>query len=68
MIIDSPDVYLAASLVVQGSFYLGKGDRSAFLEYVLENDPHTIKDVARKLKLVTSDNFLGEKIYNDKLC
>ena len=30
--------------------------------------PKSIKDLARKLKLVTTNEFYGNKIYSDKLC
>merc|ERR1711924_90204 len=49
-------------------FYNGKGDRTAFIDVVLNSDPNKIPDLGRKLKLITVSEFYGEKIFNDKLC
>lgn len=68
LVLEAPDVFLAASVLISQKFYNGKGDRSAFIEQVLDTDPKKIPDLARKLKLSTSSEFYGNKIFNDKLC
>lgn len=68
LILEAPDVYHAAAVLIQQNFYNGKGDRTALIEVVLNTDPKTIPDLARKLKLITQSEFYGYKIYNDKLC
>ena len=68
MILEAPDVYMAASVLVQQTFYNGKGDRTNFIEMVLHSDPTKIPDLGRKLKLITKNEFHGHTIFNDKLC
>lgn len=68
VVFESPDVYIAASALISQSFFIGKGDRNAFFEVILASDPKTIPDLFRKLMLVTQKEFLGHKIYNDKVC
>lgn len=68
MLLEAPDVYIAAVALSETSFYEGKGDRTCFLKAVLDQDPMKIKDLGRKLKLVTDKQFLGLQLYNDKLC
>lgn len=68
LILEAPSVYLGAAVLIKQDFYNGKGDRSAFINVVLNSDPATIPDLARKLKLLTDTEFHGNKIYNDKLC
>lgn len=47
---------------------MGKGDRTSFIEVVLNSDPNKIPDLGRKLRLIGVNNLFGMKIYNDKLC
>ena len=68
MVLEAPDVHTAAAVLIQQTFFNGKGDRSALIEVVLNSDPKTIPDVAAKLKLLTQKDYLGHAIYNDKLC
>lgn len=68
LVLEAPDVYLAAAVLIQQSFYNGKGDRSAFIDVLLNSDPKVIPDLGRKLKLITVDKYFGHKIYNDSLC
>lgn len=68
LVLEAPNVYTAAAVLIKQKFFLGKGDRSSFIEVVLASDPTKIPDLARKLKLLTAIEFSGFKIYNDKLC
>jgi len=68
LVLEAPDVYIGAAVLISQSLYNGKGDRTAFVEVVLNTDPSTIPDLARKLKLITQTEFYGHKIFNDKLC
>lgn len=68
LVLEAPNVYIGAAILIKNNFYNGKGDRTAFIEVVLNTDPNTIPDLARKLKLITVSEFHGHKIYNDKLC
>ena len=52
----------------QKEFYEGKGSRSIFFKSIMELNPATIPDLGRKLKLVTGRDFMGMKLYNDKMC
>ena len=67
VLLEAPDVFIAAAALSSQKFYQGKGDRTAFLNMVLEMDPAKIPDLGRKLCLVTQTEFLGLKLYNDKL-
>ena len=62
---EAPDVYYAAAALSSSNFMVSKGDRTAFFASVLDTCPTTIPDLFRKLKLVTSSNFLGLDLYND---
>lgn len=53
MVLEAPDYYVAASVLIQKKFFNGKGDRTSFIEVVCNTDPATIPDLARKLKLLT---------------
>ena len=53
MLLEAPDVFIAAAALGSKKFYQGKGDRTAFFEMVLEMDPSKIPDLGRKLCLVT---------------
>ena len=67
VLLEAPDVYVAAAAMNSMQLYMGKGDRTAFLNIVLKTDPRLIPDLARKLKLLTCNEFMGLKFYNDKL-
>lgn len=58
-VLEAPDVFTAAAVLVQQKFYNGKGDRSALIEVVLNTDPKTLPDIGRKLKLLTADKYHG---------
>ena len=68
VLLEAPDVYIAAAALSSLKFYIGKGDRSAFLEIVLNTDPAKIPDLYNKLQLVTKNDFMGLNLFNDKLC
>ena len=68
LVLEAPDFYTAAAVLVQQNFYNGKGDRTALFNVVLNTDPKTLPDIGRKLKLMTMREIHGFKIYNDKLC
>ena len=68
ILLEAPDVYIAAAALNSLKFYIGKGDRSAFFDIVLNTDPATIPDLYRKLQLITKGDFLGLDLFNDKLC
>ena len=53
VLLEAPDVYTAAALLISKKFLIGKGDRSAFYDTILSHDPTKIPDLARKLKLLT---------------
>ena len=59
---------MAAVALSEKLFFEGKGDRTIFFDIILQLDPARIPDLGRKLKLVTSDEFMGLKLYNDKIC
>lgn len=67
MILDAPDAMLGAAVLTQQPFFIGKGDRSTFIDVVLNSDPRTIADLGNKLVLLTKSSFGGFKVYNDKL-
>ena len=69
ILLEAPDVYIAAAAIHELRFLMGKGDRTAFFEIVLQTDPAKIPDLYRKLMLVTKSNFMGLDLYNDgSLC
>jgi len=49
VLLEAPDVFIAAAALSSKKFYIGKGDRSAFFEIILNTDPATIPDLYRKL-------------------
>ena len=53
VLLEAPDVFVAAAALSSQKFYQGKGDRTAFFNMVLEMDPAKIPDLGRKLCLVT---------------
>ena len=67
-LVEAPDVFIAAVALSEKSFYEGKGDRTSFFKVVMELNPTRIPDLGRKLKLVTSKDFMGIPLYNDKMC
>ena len=68
VLMEAPDVYIAAAALSTKEFYQGKGDRTAFFQLILDTNPATIPDLGRKLALVSGKEYLGLKLYNDKLC
>jgi hypothetical protein len=68
LVLEAPDFYTAAAVLISQTFYNGKGDRTALIDVVLNTDPKTIPDIAGKLKLLTMSEFAGYKLFNDKLC
>ena len=66
MIVEAPDVYVAAVALSQTDFYNGRGDRTSFFKIILNLDPRQIPDLGNKLALVKSSQFMGLKLYNDK--
>ena len=67
-LVAAPDVFIAAVALSEKSFFEGKGDRTSFFNVVMELNPSRIPDLGRKLKLVTSKEFMGMPLYNDKMC
>ena len=65
-IVFAPDVYIAAVAMSNSSFFEGHGDRNKFIELILESNPATIPDLARKLKMVTQKQFMGLTLYSDR--
>ena len=53
VILDAPDVYSAAAVLISTDFYNGKGDRTNFIDTVLNSDPTKIPDLGGKLELLT---------------
>lgn len=53
LILEAPDVYIAAVALSQKGFYNGRGDRTSFFDLILSLDPRTIPDLGNKLLLVT---------------
>lgn len=69
LVLEAPDSFIAAAVLMQNQFYMGKGDRTALFAVILSSDPTKIPELARKLKLVTHNSkMLGKQVYNDKLC
>ena len=67
-LVETPDVYVAAVALSKTLFYEGKGDRTTFFKVILDLNPAKIPDLGKKLKLVTSREFMGLSLYNDKMC
>lgn len=59
MLIDAPDVFIAAAALSGKEFYQGRGDRTGYFDTILQLAPSGIPDLGRKLKLVTSREFMG---------
>ena len=68
VLLEAPDVYIAAAALHKLRFFVGKGDRTAFFDIVRQSDPAKIPDLYRKLQLVTSGTFMGLDLYSDKRC
>jgi len=69
ILLEAPDVYVAAAALNKLNFFIGNGDRNVFFDIVLQTDPATIPDLYQKLMLVTQSNFMGLNLFNDgKLC
>ena len=68
LIVESPDVYVAAVALSQTSFFNGRGDRTSFFDIILNLDPRQIPDLGNKLALVKNKEFMGLTLYNDKDC
>jgi len=67
-LVEAPDVFIAAVALSDKTFYEGKGDRTSFFKCIMDLNPSRIPDLGRKLKLVTSRDFMGIQLYNDKMC
>lgn len=67
MVLDAPDSFIAASVLTSASLYMGKGDRTTFYDVVLNSDPNKIKDLGRKLRLLTVAKIGNFPVYNDSL-
>lgn len=68
MLVQAPDVYIAAVALSQQDFFMGRGDRTTFFKIILELNPRQIPDLGNKLLLIKDKEFMGLKLYNDKLC
>ena len=66
LIIEAPDVYVAAVALSQRQFFNGRGHRTTFFDAILNLDPRQIPDLGNKLMLVTQKEFMGLKLYNDE--
>jgi len=67
MVLDAPDSFYAASVLTQSSLFMGKGDRTTFFDVVCNSNPNQIKDLGRKLRLLTVAQIGAYPVYNDKL-
>jgi len=67
-LVEAPDVFIAAVALSGKDFYEGRGDRTSFFECILELNPSGIPDLGRKIALVSKKEFMGLKLYNDKIC
>jgi len=65
-LVSSPDVYVCAVAMSRQSFCNGQGHRTKFIQEILSKDPAQIPDLARKLKLLTSIEVYGRKLFCDK--
>jgi hypothetical protein len=65
MFIEAPDSFFAAACLTNQNLYNGKGDRTELIKYILDFNPKTIKDLGRKLYLITCDTIGPYKVYND---
>jgi len=45
ILLESPDVYVAAAALNKLKFFIGNGDRNVFFDIVLQTDPATIPDL-----------------------
>jgi hypothetical protein len=66
MLLDAPDVFYMCAILKSSPICNGKGDRTYFIQQILNRDPRTIKDLGRKLILLTGQ-FPGLqcKVFND---
>jgi len=68
LFLEAPDIYYAAAVLTQQPFYIGKGDRNTFFKVVLNSNPKKIKDLGKKLRMLTQQKIFGKfDVYNDKL-
>lgn len=65
IIIEAPDAYIAAAVLLKANMFMGRGDRSAMIEIVLSSNPSSISDLYHKLKMVTATTFCDSKIFQD---
>jgi len=66
MYLEAPDAFFAAACLTECSLYNGKGDRTELIKYILTQDPKTIKDLGRKIYLITQEKVGTYNIYDDK--
>ena len=65
---DAPDAFIAAAVLTSEQFFMGKGDRTKFFEFVLNSKPTQIPDLGKKIRLITAKKIGPHDIYNDKNC
>lgn len=68
LILEAPDAYYGAAVLTSQPFFIGKGDRTTFLKVVLNSNPKTIKDLGKKIGMLTKSKIGSFSVYNDKLC
>jgi len=66
LFLEAPDSTIAAAILCQKSFFMGKGDRPFFLDFVIGSNPKAIKDLAGKLRLLCATEVGDFKVYDDK--
>ncbi len=64
LFLETPDIYLAAAVMVQEGFYIGKGDSKAIVRGIVKNGQQ-YKAVKDKLKLIIMGSFFGTHLYRD---
>jgi len=67
VLINAPDVFYMIAILKSSPMCNGQGDRTYFMNSVLQRDPASIKDLARKLMVLTQ-TFKGcdYKVFGDK--
>ena len=63
MIVEAPDVFIAAVALSERKLCTGRNDRGSFFDIILGLDPRQIPDLGNKLRLVMEKEFMGLTLY-----
>ena len=65
LFIEAPDIYLAATIMIQSNFSEGKGDLTRIIKTIIAN-PTSCPSLIEKLKILKSGKFKGHNLFADK--